>query len=101
MHVPIVFTSKGLIHGKTGFNIISLISIGNDTSEVVLNLVPKKKNAKIRLQNYLSGECFSAVLVTKKHFIYISLTPYWNAMDIVNYNIHSKLVFKKAEGEKT
>jgi hypothetical protein len=73
MHVPVAFMLKGLIYGRTGFNIISLISIGKDTSEVILNLVPRRKKfsvagtsavQEIGLQNYLVGKSFSAVPVT-------------------------------------
>jgi hypothetical protein len=54
-------------------------------SEVILNLVPKEKIhngvrtsavQEVWLQNYLSGEIFSAGPVKYEHSIYINPTPY-------------------------
>jgi hypothetical protein len=88
-----------------------LISIGRNMSEVILNSVSRKKIhngvetsavQEIRLQNFLSGESLSPVPVKHEHFIYISLTsPYWNALHIVNHNIHRIPVFRKAVGGET
>jgi hypothetical protein len=47
------------------------------------------------LQNYLSGEIFSAGPVKYEHSIYINPTPYWNALDMVNYNIIEYLCLGK------
>jgi hypothetical protein len=56
----------------TKFNITSLISTGREMSEVILNLVPRRKKNKgvrtsaiqeIKLQNYLPGESFSPMPV--------------------------------------
>jgi hypothetical protein len=41
----------------------------------------------------------SPVPLKYEHFIYINpMPPFWNAQDIVNYNIHRLLVFREAEG---
>jgi hypothetical protein len=52
----------------------------------------------ISLHSYSLGEISSPVLVKYEHFLYINSTPpYRNAMDILNFDIHKILVFRKAE----
>jgi hypothetical protein len=51
---------------------------------------------------YLEEFLTSACIVRRTNISFTSITsPYWNALHNVNYNIHRKLVFRKAVGEET